>query len=183
VTGPIPVVLVHGNPETAAVWDPLVAVLHERGVTEVVRLSPPGFGAPVPVGWGATVVEYRQWLADALDALGRPVHLVGHDWGGVHSLGVAMTRPDPPATSGAVAMAQVGRAQVAAWGQAGSGAPPVSPPGSSGVTSIGASRRAPDADGTRLTSAEECHPISFERRPAYRLELGAVVPVTMAPDA
>jgi pimeloyl-ACP methyl ester carboxylesterase len=94
VSGAVPVVLVHGNPETAAVWDPLAAALRERGVPEVVRLSPPGFGAPVPADWGATMPEYRQWLADELGALGRPVHLVGHDWGGIHVLGVAMTRPD-----------------------------------------------------------------------------------------
>ena len=37
-------VLVHGNPETDALWDPLVDAL---GRTDVVRLSPPGFGAPL----------------------------------------------------------------------------------------------------------------------------------------
>ena len=43
------VVLVHGNPETAAIWDPLIA---ELGRDDVVALSPPGFGAPVPDGFG-----------------------------------------------------------------------------------------------------------------------------------
>jgi pimeloyl-ACP methyl ester carboxylesterase len=87
-------VLVHGNPETDAVWDPLVGRLVELGHDEPVRLSPPGFGAPVPDGWGATVTGYRDWLVAELEALGEPVHLVGHDWGGGHVLGVAMTRPD-----------------------------------------------------------------------------------------
>ena len=36
------VVLVHGNPETEAIWNPLVDAL------DVVRVSPPGFGAPLP---------------------------------------------------------------------------------------------------------------------------------------
>jgi pimeloyl-ACP methyl ester carboxylesterase len=85
------VVLVHGNPETAAVWDPLVA---ELGRADVVRLSPPGFGAPVPDGWAATVAEYRDWLIRELVAIGEPVDLVGHDWGGGHVLNVAMARPD-----------------------------------------------------------------------------------------
>jgi pimeloyl-ACP methyl ester carboxylesterase len=85
------VVLVHGNPETDAVWGPLVA---ELGRDDVVRLSPPGWGAPTPDGWGATVEEYRLWLVDELEALGEPVDLVGHDWGGGHVTGVAMTRPD-----------------------------------------------------------------------------------------
>jgi pimeloyl-ACP methyl ester carboxylesterase len=39
------IVLVHGNPETEALWSPLVDSL---GRDDVVRLSPPGFGAPLP---------------------------------------------------------------------------------------------------------------------------------------
>ncbi len=89
------VVLVHGNPETAAVWDPLLAALERAGgPREVVCLSPPGWGAPVPPDWQATVAEYREWLVGELQAIGRPVDLVGHDWGGGHVLNVAMTRPD-----------------------------------------------------------------------------------------
>ena len=93
------VVLVHGNPETDAVWGPLVAEFDRSGVLQsddVVRLSPPDFGAPMPQGWGATVEEYRLWLVEELEALGEPVDLVGHDWGGGHVVNVAMTRPDLP---------------------------------------------------------------------------------------
>ena len=85
------VVLVHGNPETDAVWSPLVA---ELARTDVVRLSPPGWGAPVPAGWGAAVEEYRRWLVGELEAIGEPVDLVGHDWGGGHAMNVVTTRPD-----------------------------------------------------------------------------------------
>ncbi len=55
---------------------------------------PPGFGAPVPPGWRATPTAYRDWLAGKLEALAQPVDLVGHDWGGAHVVGVAMTRPE-----------------------------------------------------------------------------------------
>jgi pimeloyl-ACP methyl ester carboxylesterase len=85
------VVLVHGNPETAAIWRPLIA---ELGRDDVVCLSPPGFGAPVPAGFGATMTDYREWLVAELEGLGGPVDLVGHDWGGGHVVGVALTRPD-----------------------------------------------------------------------------------------
>ncbi|MFD7923353.1 alpha/beta fold hydrolase [Streptomyces sp. NPDC059740] len=84
-------VLVHGNPESSALWDPLVAALDRE---DVVRLSPPGFGAPVPEGFAATVDAYRDWLAEEVSALGGPVHLVGHDWGGGHVVNLAMSRPD-----------------------------------------------------------------------------------------
>ena len=84
-------VFVNGNPETAAIWKPLYA---ELGRTDVLRLSPPGFGAPIPDGFGCTVTEYRDWLVAALEALGEPVDLVGHDVGGSTVVSVAMTRPD-----------------------------------------------------------------------------------------
>jgi pimeloyl-ACP methyl ester carboxylesterase len=88
------VVLVHGVPETAAVWDLLVEQLAELGETDVRRLSPPGFGAAVPDGFDATMDGYRAWLIGELEAIGQPVDLLGHDWGGGHVLNVAMARPD-----------------------------------------------------------------------------------------
>jgi pimeloyl-ACP methyl ester carboxylesterase len=85
------VVLVHGNPETAAVWGPLVQAL---GRDDVTTLSPPGFGAPVPPGFGSTAGEYVAWLIDELEPMPDPVDLVGHDWGGGHVARVAVERPD-----------------------------------------------------------------------------------------
>lgn len=85
------VVLVHGNPESDALWDPLVAAL---GRTDVIRLSPPGFGAPLPDGFTATYLEYRDWLEAQLEGIDGPVDLVGHDWGGGHVLNVVMHRPE-----------------------------------------------------------------------------------------
>jgi pimeloyl-ACP methyl ester carboxylesterase len=84
-------VFVHGNPETAAIWGPLLAELEHP---DTVTLSPPGFGAAVPDGFGATADEYAVWLASELEQQGAPVDLVGHDWGGGHVMRIAMERPD-----------------------------------------------------------------------------------------
>ena len=87
-------VFVHGNPETSAIWKPLVAALSERGVNDVVLLSPPGFGAPVPHDWTATVSEYRNWLVGELEKIGGEIDLVGHDWGAGHVFSVLAHRPE-----------------------------------------------------------------------------------------
>jgi len=88
------IVLVHGVPETAAVWDLLADKLIELGHEEPLRLSPPGFGAPVPDHWTATAHDYRTWLVAELETIGHPVDLVGHDWGGGHVLNLVMNRPE-----------------------------------------------------------------------------------------
>ena len=85
------VVFVHGNPETSAIWGPLVAAL---GRDDVVLLSPPGFGAPLPKGFGATYLEYRDWLEAELAKIDGSIDLVGHDWGGGHVVNVVMHRPE-----------------------------------------------------------------------------------------
>ena len=85
------VVLVHGNPETEAIWGPLVDVL---GRDDLVRLSPPGFGAPLPDDFPATYLAYRDWLEAELEGFDQPVDVVGHDWGGGHVVNVVMHRPE-----------------------------------------------------------------------------------------
>ena len=87
-------VFVHGNPETTFVWSELVPELQRRGVDDIVLLSPPGFGAPVPDGFGGTRLDYRNWLISQIEALDGPVDLVGHDWGAGHTFAVAAARPD-----------------------------------------------------------------------------------------
>jgi pimeloyl-ACP methyl ester carboxylesterase len=85
------VVLVHGNPETDAIWGPLVDAL---GRDDVVRLSPPGFGAALPDDFPATYLAYRDWLESELARIDEPVDLVGHDWGGGHVVNAVMHRPE-----------------------------------------------------------------------------------------
>ena len=83
------IVLVHGNPETEAIWDDLVPHL---GSDDVVRLSPPGFGSPIPSGFDCSAEAYCDWLAGELTRLTQPIDLVGHDWGGGHVMRIAMER-------------------------------------------------------------------------------------------
>lgn len=87
-------VFVHGNPESAAIWRPLIAELGALGVDDVIALSPPGFGAATPEGWTATPANYVDWLADELTRVDGPIDLLGHDWGAGHVFGLAADRPD-----------------------------------------------------------------------------------------
>ncbi len=87
----MPAMFVHGNPDTAALWTPLIAVL-ERD--DVMCPSLPGFGTPVPSGFGCTKEEYASWLVDELRTAGEPVDLVGHDWGSILVQRVATTNPE-----------------------------------------------------------------------------------------
>ena len=90
----MPKLFVHGNPETAAIWTPLMDALRARGVDDLEALSPPGFGAPVPQGFTATREAYRDWLVGEIESRGAPVDLVGHDWGAGHVLGILAERSD-----------------------------------------------------------------------------------------
>ena len=85
------IILVHGNPETEAVWDDLVPHLRDQNI---IRLSPPGFGSAIPPGFDCSVDAYRDWLAGELRKLAQPVDLIGHDWGGGHVVRIAMDHPD-----------------------------------------------------------------------------------------
>src|SRR6478735_11483188 len=85
------VVFVHGNPETSAIWGPLIQALNRD---DIVTLSPPGFGAPLPDGFDPTYLAYRDWLEDELQQIDGPIDLVGHDWGGGHVVNVVMHRPE-----------------------------------------------------------------------------------------
>jgi pimeloyl-ACP methyl ester carboxylesterase len=87
----VPVVLVHGVPETAALWNELRSKLDRE---DTIALSLPGFGCPRPEGFAATKEAYVAWLIAELERVPRPIDLVGHDWGGGFTLRVACLRPD-----------------------------------------------------------------------------------------
>ena len=83
------VVLVHGVPETTAVWD-----LIEPDIdAPVVNLGLPGFGNQRPEGFGSTMDEYVDWLEAEVGRIDGPVDLVGHDWGGILTARLVTTKP------------------------------------------------------------------------------------------
>lgn len=87
----MPVVYVHGVPDTQRVWAPIIDRLAR---TDVVTLSLPGFAVPAPDGFSATKEAYVDWLIGELATLATPVDIVGHDWGALLVLRAAMLRPE-----------------------------------------------------------------------------------------
>lgn len=82
------VVLVHGYPDSKEVWAEVAGRLSER--FHVVLYDVRGHGrssAPKPLRGGFTLEKLTDDFLAVVDAVspGRPVHLVGHDWGSVQS--------------------------------------------------------------------------------------------------
>ena len=84
------IVLLHGVPETADIWDDVRAQLND----ESVALRLPGFGSARPDGFGATKDDYAAWVANEIKQFDQPVDLVGHDWGGGFSVRVGTKHPE-----------------------------------------------------------------------------------------
>ncbi len=87
----MPAVFVHGVPDTRRVWDAVISRLNRK---DVVALSLPGFGCPLPEGFSAMKEAYVDWLLGQLAALERPIDLVGHDWGGLLVVRAVSLQPD-----------------------------------------------------------------------------------------
>ncbi|WP_112466374.1 SDR family oxidoreductase [Streptomyces triticisoli] len=82
------VVLVHGYPDSKEVWSRVARRL--AGRFHVVLYDVRGHGrstAPLPLRGGFTLEKLTDDFLAVADAVspGRPVHLVGHDWGSVQS--------------------------------------------------------------------------------------------------
>ncbi|MET7476479.1 SDR family oxidoreductase [Streptomyces sp. NPDC005648] len=82
------VVLVHGYPDSKEVWSEIAPRLAER--FHVVLYDVRGHGrstAPKPLRGGFTLEKLTDDFLAVIDAVspGRPVHVVGHDWGSVQS--------------------------------------------------------------------------------------------------
>jgi pimeloyl-ACP methyl ester carboxylesterase len=92
----VPVLLLHGFPQNAAMWDAVSPALHAAGL----RTIAPDQRGYSPGARPSEVKAYAQpeCVADAvaiLDSLGvERVHVVGHDWGAVVGWGLAARRPE-----------------------------------------------------------------------------------------
>ncbi|MGB3442374.1 MAG: SDR family oxidoreductase [Actinophytocola sp.] len=90
----VPVVLVHGYPDNASVWDGVVAEL--AGRFRVTRYDVRGAGeSGAPGGRDGYLIArlVEDLVAVVRSASDRPVHLVAHDWGSIQAWG-AVSDPD-----------------------------------------------------------------------------------------
>ena len=90
-----PVVLLHGFPERATSWRRVAPLLHARGL-RTLALDQRGYspGARPSTRWGYRSSELVADVVELIDRVGRPVHLVGHDWGAVVGWLLAGRHPD-----------------------------------------------------------------------------------------
>lgn len=100
-----PVVLLHGFPQRATSWAALSPLLHAGGLRTYApdqRGYSPGAR---PRGRRAyRIPRLVDDVAALCEQIGRPVHLVGHDWGAMVGWGLAASRPDLVATLTAVSV-------------------------------------------------------------------------------
>ena len=87
----MPAVFVHGVPDTAHVWRPLLNHLDRR---DVICLSLPGFGDRRPNGFSPDKDSYAAWLVSELSKIEGPIDLVGHDWGSLLVTRAVSLAPD-----------------------------------------------------------------------------------------
>ncbi|MFN7056958.1 alpha/beta fold hydrolase [Hyphomonas sp.] len=87
------ILFVHGVPDTPVLWQPLIAALG-LGPEDYRAPALPGFGVPLPQGFRPDKDQYATWLVGQMEAAGKPVHIVGHDWGALLTLRAASLRPD-----------------------------------------------------------------------------------------
>jgi pimeloyl-ACP methyl ester carboxylesterase len=87
----MPAVFVHGVPDTAVVWRPLLQRLKR---TDVACVSLPGFGNQRPPGFKPDKDSYARWLVNELRTIKGPIDLVGHDWGSLLVTRAVSIAPD-----------------------------------------------------------------------------------------
>lgn len=94
-TGDVPVICLHGNPDSADAWAPMLQQAGRLG--RVIAPDLPCFGRSAradPTVFDASLDAYVDWFAALVDALGvERYQLVVHDWGSL-ALAAAARRPE-----------------------------------------------------------------------------------------
>jgi pimeloyl-ACP methyl ester carboxylesterase len=90
-----PVVLVHGYPDSAAIWEPLRAQLDARYRVIAYDVRGAGASQAPAIRAGYRLEQLVADLATVAQATvgSRPFHLVGHDWGSIQCWEAATTTP------------------------------------------------------------------------------------------
>jgi pimeloyl-ACP methyl ester carboxylesterase len=99
------VVLLHGFPQTSASWTAVRERLHASGL-RTLTFDQRGY-APTARPKGRFSYRISELVGDVaalIDAVGAPVHLVGHDWGAVVAWATAARRPELLASLTAVSV-------------------------------------------------------------------------------
>lgn len=90
-----PIVLLHGFPENWQTWTPVMSGLAGEGFRVFAPCLPGYGGTSAPESYriddlGAAIAAFCETVGE-----GRPVHLVGHDWGGIIASSTASLHPEP----------------------------------------------------------------------------------------
>jgi pimeloyl-ACP methyl ester carboxylesterase len=85
------ILMLHGWPDTRALWDGTVAALQDRAIC--ARLTLPGFESGPPV---TRLDDMCQLLRQTVESIspGKPVTLMLHDWGCIFGYEFAMRHPE-----------------------------------------------------------------------------------------
>ena len=90
-----PILLLHGSPDTHAMWLPVIARLDSQ--TRCIAIDLPGYGeSTLPADFSLTLDNMADFIRDLLVALGitEPVTLVTTDFGGHYGCAFAAKYPD-----------------------------------------------------------------------------------------
>lgn len=88
-----PIVFLHGNPTSSYLWRDVLPLVAEHGY-RCIALDLLGFGESEQPPVDLRLADHLEHVEGFLEALGTPVTLVGHDWGGVIALHLLGARPD-----------------------------------------------------------------------------------------
>lgn len=91
----VPVLMLHGSPDSADMWEPLIQRLN--GNVRSIAPDLPGFGrSTLPKEFHLTLEHYADFMNELLNALGiqEPVHLISGDFGTHYALALLVKYPE-----------------------------------------------------------------------------------------